>query len=321
MRLFGGKRRKTVRKLTPEQEERKTELKRKQFLSDEYIQMAKSDSELKRQMVAKEFNLIFPEKDPLKEQKHEINEIITTEALQILKNDPELKQQFGRKRIETIIGEAPILSEGEGYPPGSAIGQVLEEIEEFDALKEKLGGGKGGGWGDLLKDPAVAISIVNLIKTLVGQGSAIPQEPTYVVQINGQPKKVTETEYKQLEAQGLIKPIAAIEAPQVPPEEIKKEPKPEPPAFLSTMEEFAWMLDLIPEDFVSQLESDIQEGLPQPQLFWNFLSSTDYEKVVELITPYKDNEQVGSYVEKLLSEEGKIWLEEVIKLVREKLNE
>ena len=76
-------------------------------------------------------------------------------------------------------------------------------------------------------------------------------------------------------------------------------------------------LELVPEEFVEEL-SRMKDAEPTYQLLWTYLSTTTPEAVVKLIEPYSKHSQVGIYVEKLLTDEGKEWVKQVISIIKEK---
>ena len=70
------------------------------------------------------------------------------------------------------------------------------------------------------------------------------------------------------------------------------------------------------EELVERINSEIAEGVTRATLLKTLLQSITYEQVVQYITPYKSHEQVGKYVERLLTPEGKVWTERVLDLVK-----
>ena len=314
---------KTSRKIS----HRKTlEQKDKDLARKKFWERAKENPQLEDQFISKMLGFEIKTPNPIEQHRQEIATKVVKLALEKIENNPELTERFVNTQVEKIVGETPIGFEGEGYQ-GSAISQALTEIKELDELREELGaGGKGNLLGGLVDSETIK-KVIDLIISLKTTG-VVTQEPIYIVQVNGQPTKVTESQYRQLEQAGKLTPIATLEMPKEQPEGEKPEeklpgeisPEPELPAFLSTiaLEEYSWMLDLTSLDFVIQLQSDLESELPYAQFLWDFLSKTDCDTIVGYVEPYKDNSQVGSYVEKLLSKEGKIWVEEVINLVKEK---
>jgi len=141
------------------------------------------------------------------------------------------------------------------------------------------------------------------------------------VSVDGQIRRISESQFKQLEQTGRISPVAAIETAKPVSEPPKPElPKTEPeiPEFvLSNLETLASYLELTPEEFVEEL-STMKDAEPTYQLLWTYLSATTPEAVVKLIEPYSKHSQVGIYVEKLLTDEGKEWVKQVISIIKEK---
>lgn len=322
MRLFGSRRKSkgTYRRKTDEQIEKEQTRREKQWARDKLLEKAKDNPELENQYIAKLMGIEIKPPDPVAEKKEEIKSKIVDKALEKISKDPELAEQFVTRQIEEIVGE----STGKGTEfygePGSILRQAIEELEDVEEFRNKIGGKvKGSALGGLVDSETVK-EILKTIQAL--KTGVIPQERTYVVQINGEPTEVSESQYRQLVQSGQIKPIAALEeAKGLPPEE-KVEPiklEPELPEFISTnLTELAGYLEQEPEDFITQLEYEVQAEIPHSQFLWGFLSNTTYEGIVNLVTPYREHSQVSVYVEKILSEEGKTWLEQVIVLIKEK---
>ena len=118
--------------------------------------------------------------------------------------------------------------------------------------------------------------------------------------------------------QGKIQPVAGAIAPppEAKPEEIVID-EPKLPEFLNMVDLtlVASYLELSPEEFVAQLEAEVQSEVLQSQLIWNYLTSHDLPTIQSLLAPYRKHAQVGEYVEKILSGE---WLEQVLALIKEK---
>ena len=158
------------------------------------------------------------------------------------------------------------------------------------------------------------------------------EEATVIIRVDGKLTRIPESQYEQLLKQGRIQPVGMLEEPKLTPilkeppkaEEASTftiEPKPEPelPEFLSQidLELISGMMDYPPENFVAQLKSEVEQEVTQSALIWGFLSNTTYEEIVKFVTPYKGHSQIGFYVEKVLSEEGKKWTGRVIELMKE----
>ena len=262
------------------------------------------------------------DEDPVKRQEQEIKATLVSEALKRIKSDPELLQQFTEKQVEKLVGGVSI-TEGEDAYLGSPLEQVLQDLENMDALKEKLGA-KGGAFGGLVNAETIT-EILKTIRSMGGRGiTEAPPERTWVVEVNGQPTEVTEPQYRQLEQAGKLRPVAALEAPKQPPktEEVEEtrqgiEPEPEVPEFIvNNLDMLAGYLELSPEEFVDELLA-LQIDSSEYSFVWNFLLNAAPEKIVEIIEPYREHSIVGAYVEKLLSDEGKVWIEGVMELMKE----
>jgi hypothetical protein len=186
----------------------------KQILSDSLIREVNKDPELKRELALRESGYGDVIKDKSTKQRDEIKSKVTDMALKRIDEDPELAERFTEAEIESIIyGEKSGHRKrydsdnyvGDGGS-GSAIGDALAEIENFELLKEKLGG-KGGALGGLINSDV----IIEALKLFASRNSQqAPTQRTFVVQIDGQAKEVDEDKYRELVTQNRIKPVAIL---------------------------------------------------------------------------------------------------------------
>ena len=98
---------------------------------------------------------------------------------------------------------------------------------------------------------------------------------------------------------------------------------PQLPAFLKGTDLSAvneWF-ELTPEDLVVQLKVEADSNVAQSKLAWGFLTTATYDGIVAMVTPYRSNPEVSGLIEKILSDEGKAWLERVLELVKESVIE
>ena len=301
----------------------------KQILSDAFTKELNKNPELMQKISikhgAKELGIEFETKDPVEEQKLQIRAKIIERALKKIDTDPELAEQFVETQIGEIMGEGKDRGgryEDYGYSePGSTIRQALQELEDVEEFRDRLGGNKGAGPGGIITESTVT-EFIKLVRSMIGKDRVEePSGRTYIIQVNGETREVTESQYKQLEAKGLIEPVATVKTLKEPKEEVKPEEsskvESELPEFFSLLpldEIVAW-IELPPEEFVEQISNN---DVPSYQFLLEYLSKTTYDDIVKIISPYKDNSQVSYYIERLLSEEGKVWLEQVIALIKEK---
>lgn len=302
------------------------------------IRQAQDDKEWALQMALQKEGLKVD--GPVEKQQKKIDEFITKKALEELESgESELLDDVVREKISTILGSGQKRrgrGESEYYEPGSSISQALEEVESLSELREKLqelgmveGGGKGFFKGISMKDILEALPFVS---ALTGRGGEPPIR-TYLVRIDGENREVTESQYRQLLQEGKIQPIAALESPK--PKAPKEEPVeevlteevlaeiPELPEFLQGVDFTiieGWF-EQEPEDFVINLKAEVDSELEQSMLAWGFLTTATYEGIVEKVTPYREHPEVGNLVQRVLSDEGKVWLTRVLELVKETLNE
>ncbi len=235
--------------------------------------------------------------------------------------------------------------------PISSISSALEGLDEIAELKSKLvqlglvkedgngnGDGKAGGFmqGMTLKDILTALPV---IQVLLGKDQQSVSKPTkvYVVPVNGQYRELTEPEYINLIKSGTLQ-INAPKKEELQGQQssdgtiqptVKSSPttkQPELPSVGGTVDlpsfikdiNFdmitAW-LDQEPQEFVLNLRAKVDEGHDESKFIWGFLSTVTYEGIVEKIMPYKDNPKLTILIERILSDDGKLWTEAVLELV------
>jgi len=304
----------------------------KQILSDSLIREVNKDPELKRELALRESGYadVIKRLDPIEIKKREFDNKATTRALDMLDDDPELAKEVYSAKLMQLIGEGgKTRHKGSSFEdfiqPGGNIAQVLEELEAYDELKDRLGGNKGSSWTDLFKNPDTIPAIVNLLQSLSQGGGQAPLERVVIVEINGKPTEVTESQYNRLLKENKVRPIGMIEAPKTVKESVR-EPTPQPPPEEPTVElprlesidlpNLVWMLELSPDEFVSQLNEDQEAGLPYASLLLGYLLNLDTNGIISLIEPYRSNSQAGPYIERLLTDDGWTWIEEVLARIR-----
>ena len=345
MKLF-SKSKKTYHKRTSIDPAVKQERAEKKVVWDKFIEQMKKDPELERQFILKKMGIEAKPPDPTDKKRQEIRSKLVDEAFDMIGEDDDLRRQYAENVITEVIGEGkPRKRRGEPEyygEPGSSISQALEEVQSLSELREKLqdlgmveGGGKGFFKGMGMKDVLEALPYIS---ALMGKGE-LPQETgkpsrTYVVPVNGQYQELSENEYRKLVKDGklqleqprepaqseptLTSPVQ-VGPDQAQPIQSKEKEVPELPEFLQgtdfTIVE-GW-LEQEPEYFVINLKAEVDSGVEESRLAWGFLTTADYKGLVEKITPYRQHPDVGALVQRVLSDEGKLWLERVLELVKE----
>lgn len=288
--------------------------------------------------------------------KKEIKKYVTTQALTAIQEDPDLAKQFVEAEIENILtggkpGRYHRAGDGNYFPESgeSGLELALDQIDSLNNLREKLTEmglieGKGGGFwaGMTMKDLMGALPVV---ASLLGKGQPINGEVqgevqrTFVVKIDGHDRELPENEYRALLKDGKITPVAGLvePAPIVEEKELSKESVVDEPTALVSNEQAANLasfdlspildtldpevigayLDMTPDEFVVALKDGVDANEEIPMVLWGFFGNTDYEGVVKYLTPYRDKEEWSVTIERILSDDGKIWVEQAIELVKE----
>ncbi len=308
------------------------ERKERKWASDRLLKAAANNPDLERAIIKRAIGIDLSEIAPDESEKRQFQSEVSRQSLELIKNDPELSAQLAKERAYSILGlKLPPKTEndgGDGCYSGNG-GSLLDQVREVEELKRELGG-NGGGLGSAIKEiitPEVIVAFLDYLKGTKNESSNVKTTKVYVVQVEGELREVDETQFKQLINQGALKPVAELKAPppkQEPPKaetapEIKEPEKPLTleaktisPEILALIESIGSMLELSPEDFVEQLEND---ETSQGKTIVLFLKNSDYNSIVKLITPYKDDPSVKYYADKIIK--GQEWIDKVLALLKE----
>ena len=241
-----------------------------------------------------------------------------------------------------------------GSSIGQALEELesLGELKEKLAALGMDGGDKKSGFfeGITLKD---VLGVIMMLKGggMGGNGDNGSNKPAaenyYVVDINGKPTRIGEAQYNRMVTEGRIKPIAQIESPKkveatAEPKEELEEPAIQPlissatekPVADNTIGGFELpSLDFIleyasieeiesyiyrdPTELVSMLKIEVGEGSETAQFIWGLLTNINYEGLMNLVSKYKGDDRVKNIIDKLESEDGKKWVNNVLAKVQE----
>jgi hypothetical protein len=238
--------------------------------------------------------------------------------------------------------------EGDGYGSGDSTDEFMERYERIEEFKTKhgLGGGNNGGiivsilnseFGKALGENFGAIFAQMMANKGAGNapaGNGQPR-PVYVVEVNGKMVGLDEQQFMKLRNEGKLQPAKLIEEPKteatqtateiaetqpqtgnvetnIPP--FTDKPLPEFLKDVDFEEMFAY-LKQSPEDFINTLR--VSEDM-KAQFILGYLPNTTYEKLLEIVEPYRNHSEVGEYVQALYTPESKAWIESVIALSKDK---
>lgn len=209
-----GKKRNEKPQPTAEEKSRKEEHRLKRFLSKSAIELADSDPETKRQMVAQTFGYQIP--SPAERSEGKLIAHIDDLAIKKLSEEPELRRKVTDARIRQVMEKHGLIAEGEELrrkPP--SIKGLIEEAEEINELKAVMGI-KEPGILTALMDPAVINSFLTLLSGFIAPRQTKADNGVLVsVRVDGKNRIVTQEELKQLPAQGHVEYLGEVEVTEL----------------------------------------------------------------------------------------------------------
>jgi len=210
-----GRRKNKKKKKRPssaEQRSRNAEYRRKQYLSEAFIDMMKESPELKRQMIAHEFNLKLPRADL--ELENELRAKIYQMTIKSLSDKPELAERIVKSNIRNMMLKEGLVTEKEAeYYSSSPLERGLATIDAYNKLKEAFGGGKGSGFLDFLKDKDVLIGLFSMARSIFGEKSVDKSESIMVAKVDGTVREMTRSEYEQFKKEGRVQALSSSDLP------------------------------------------------------------------------------------------------------------
>ena len=203
MGFFGITRKKKEKKRQPagERRLRQAELFRKTYVEKELVKMAQEDLAFKRQLICQTFKITLP--DPAEGERLRLLAVINQEVIKRIEENPGLAERMADAKIFKTMREEGMTRDGERP---SAMRQNIEIAKEVNELKELMGI-KDPGILDALMKPEVLVSIIpmisGIISAIIGRKESSNSEETVVwVQQNGEEKRMTMAEFKQLKGEG-----------------------------------------------------------------------------------------------------------------------
>jgi hypothetical protein len=217
MNIFkkGKNRKRKKRQSTEEQQYRKAQLKTKIFLEKTAMEMAQQDEALKRQWVAQTFGFTLP--DPSEEQERKLRAVIDGLTISQIEQDTEIRRKIANAKIYQVMTAEGLTRDSEEVRNRpSAMSRFTTQMEEVRRLKEVMGI-KEPGFLDALTHPEVLKSIFSLIPPILtaisGEKDASNTgEAMVLVQLNGEMKQITMSEFEKLKKEGRVK-LAGAEEP------------------------------------------------------------------------------------------------------------
>ena len=331
------------RVLDPETAERRLKLNRQKEATIMASKLIKGDEDAEREYIAATLGITIKPKDPDKEVKDKIKSRIAAAAMEEIESDPVLRSRFARRHVAELLGEKESIDDreegnhnGDGYE-GSSLSRTLDQLDELDEIKARLGGGDnknsgGNSFMQVLSNPEVVKALIGLLSG----GKVQPaQEPMLIVNVDGENVQITAAEYRQLVAQNRVQPIAMINTVKVEQKSTDVVTTPVSPVVQSTPKQIIkykelppWIeaLDLAnlselfklsPEEFVNTVKSNADSGDLSFALVWNYLPKLSYLELIDKITPYRGNPKVVELIERAFTNEGKKWVDDCLILINQ----
>ena len=70
------------------------------------------------------------------------------------------------------------------------------------------------------------------------------------------------------------------------------------------------------EEFVGQLRTEANSGVVDAGMLFNFLRGAKYNDIESMLEPYRNNTKLKRLIRDINSNQGKIWIRNVIGLVK-----
>lgn len=260
---------------------------------------------------------------------------------------------IGKKNIRHLQGSSQETEEEYDQSDGSPLDAAMDELTKAERFKEALGI-KPKGFMDVIKDPEILVGIMSLLKSFVqpgqvpGQSPQSPQEQMVMVMVEGKPQLIPVSKCNLMLQQGTIKPVGSVQKTDQVESEKSQETEPvntndneentieleqpdepkkigsAPEIDLTNIQNLSDVISLAdyivqsmsgtPEEFVEEMVILKNSGDESAKIAFNFLCNTDADTIFALVTPYKDNVELASYVSKLI--DNREWVEQVIELVK-----
>ena len=271
----------------------------------------------------------------------ELEVILVQSALDAIDKDPDLKNKAVNRKINQIMG---------GQNSNTALGELLDELDKVEELKERFGGGQQESGGVLSTLAREAMANLPAILSFLGasppNGGKLPQTPTYVVerpdgglvQLNAaefqtyqkqkqipapdsvpevsdyipQPEAPTaeETPVSSPDDEDEYQKRLALADSEAPPEEPKEEKK--------TLGMEGWLpyLDDEPSSFAYMLHEMATGGDEQSITTMNYLANSSIDQILQMLDMFKDTAEgdLKLSIDRILNDKTE-WLQEVMRLV------
>lgn len=198
-----SKKRSARAKPTVEQEFKKMDLKIRKIAHKQLVDLAMVNPEVKRQLIEREFGIKIPEWDPSKEAIEKIHKVITDKAANTIESNPKLVDNLSQGLIKKYALDLGIRTND---APGTPFERTIQQIGQYQKIKEALGFKDTNSVWDTIKNPQVVLEFFGLAAQVISmiRSDAKPSELIYVVTVDGKDTEMTEEEYNAYKQRGTM---------------------------------------------------------------------------------------------------------------------
>ena len=267
----------------------------------------------------------------------ELDEMLVQSAIEEIQSNPDLRHKAIGKKIQQIIG---------GRNSGSSFSDFLEELDQVDELRDRLGvGEKEGGFvpqviagftknlpeilaylgGRPIPPDKQQVKIYNIENP---DGSIVKVDADTYIRLLEQQRQLTSPETTRQEAPTKIhRDTSYAETPldipsNIPQEDtytVQTQPEPHKNIQNSSLGIANWLpyLDEEPSIFAYTLQELATGGDEQSQLAISFMQSSSIKQVVSLLEQFRDTSEgeVREVLDRILTDKIE-WLGEVVELIK-----
>jgi hypothetical protein len=289
----------------------------------------KNDPDLARRMLYVELGHPEEAAKSNPEYRHmlQVEFIITREAIEMILNNPIIKEKVVMAKARQLI-QKTLSSDQNMATDISLVMAMIDELKQ-SALTQGI---PISPQIDKLVNPSTVREALAKVETKLTP----PAEVRVLADRDGQLEMLTLKQVRQLATQKRLKPVYQVSAkPQVTIDHSKpsvttreesasfskpvsltegggSKPSPTGDAKIKLSSD----LDVSPAEFVHQLRTEARSGVGDAGVLLHFLRSAKYADIEDNLKPYRDNRKLQALVKAIATDNGKLWIGQVIDLVK-----